>query len=169
MPRIPVYQDSPMNCILQTLDYFHVFKEKEASLVSNCMVCDCDACVEIGKLKLKAILHYGQVAFTKVKNIQKISGENVFLAHRLVKNSVPSNEYILLTEDFVDKYQSLNLNTNGFEEYTEHCEGIGPVRVVVKNFEEREIKGVELNFFQKLYRYMALFVYSIYRVRFGRL
>lgn len=152
----------------QTLEYFKAFQEKEASLISNCMVCDCDACVEIGKLKLKAILHFGEVAFTKVKKMQKISGENVILAHRLLKNSIPSNEYILLTSSFVEKCEALDLSSIEFQNYTERCEGIGPVNIVVKNFEEKDIIGVELNIIQKLYRYIALFIYSVYRVSLGR-
>ena len=54
----------------QTTSYFKSFRKKEALLLSDCQVCDCEACDDIGKLKLKAILHYGQVAFTKVKKMQ---------------------------------------------------------------------------------------------------
>jgi hypothetical protein len=65
--------------------------------------------------------------------------------------------------------QSINFNDEGFVSLTENCEGIGAVQIAVKSFEEEEIFIGELNVFQKAYRYIALFIYSIYRVSIGRL
>jgi hypothetical protein len=56
----------------------------------------------VGKLKLKAILHHGEAAFNKVRQFVKIGGEDVILAHRLLKNSVPGHEYVLLSQAFAD-------------------------------------------------------------------
>jgi len=153
----------------QTLNYFQTFREKEASLISDCQVCNCEACGKIGKLKLKAILHFGQVAFTKVKDIQKISGENVILSHRLLKNSVPSDEYILMTSAFAEKCQSLSYENNGFEQHTENCEGIGPVQVVVKSFKEKTMTAADLNLLHKLYRFLSLSTYTMFRMTIGRI
>ena len=129
----------------QTLQYFASFRDKEAMLVSDCQVCDCSACIEVGKLKLKAILHVGEAAFTKVRDIQKISGETVILAHRLLKNTIPSDEYILMTRTFADRCRTLLGGEEALVPHTEDCEGIGPVEVLVKNYEEQQLTPVKLN------------------------
>lgn len=55
-------------------------------------------------LGLKIILHYGEeVAFTKVGNKIKLFGEDLIIAHRLLKNKIRMDEYILLSEG-VTKY-----------------------------------------------------------------
>lgn len=153
----------------QTLQYFQTFRETEAALISDCQVCSCPACDEIGQLKLKCILHYGQAAFTKVKDIRKISGENVILAHRLLKNSIASNEYILMTKDFSQKTRGLDLEEQGFELCTEDCEGLGSVPVLVKSFEAAQFTPAELTAVQRLRKFLSIFSYTFPRVMFGKI
>ena len=113
--------------------YFMAFRKREAYLLRECGFCTCDACNKVGQLNLKAILHAGKAAFTSVRNNQKIAGVDVITAHRLLKNSIDSDEYILVTDSFwnmcklVDKIE--------FIEHTEHCEGVGPIHGWVKQFE----------------------------------
>lgn len=59
--------------------------------------CSCGACSSIVKLKLKFIIHIGQVKKIKIHNHEKLYGRNVIIAHRLLKNNIPEGEYILLT------------------------------------------------------------------------
>lgn len=123
--------------IYQQLEkYFLAFRTRETYLLRECGYCICEACNKVGELKLKAILHSGKAAFTKVHNIQKISGVDVITAHRLLKNSIPSDEYILVTNSFSDMCQSFD--KTDFEKHVEHCEGLGPVHVLVRNFESVE-------------------------------
>jgi hypothetical protein len=85
----------------QQLDtIFDAFRLREGELVSDCSLCVCQACRNVGKLHLKAVVHYGQALFTSVSGFRKIAGEDVILAHRLLKNSVPEREYVLETEAF---------------------------------------------------------------------
>jgi hypothetical protein len=154
--------------------YFLAFKAREAYLLRECGICVCDACNKVGELKLKAILHSGEAAFTKVHNIQKISGEDIIMAHRLLKNSIPSNEYILATASFFDRV-SQPFNTANFEKHCENCEGIGPVNVMVRNFEslETEHKVVsnwtKLKFFMKIERYMFTRLFGKKKLEFRNL
>ncbi|MDX1408618.1 MAG: DUF2652 domain-containing protein, partial [Saprospiraceae bacterium] len=156
------------NIYAQTLKYFASFQEKEAMLVSDCQICECSACLEVGKLKLKAILHAGKAAFTRVRDIRKISGEPVILAHRLLKNSIPSDEYIIMTRAFADRCTTLPDGEDALVPYTEQCEGIGPVEIMVRNFEEREITPVPLSRFQKFRKMMKLTYYTSPRVILGK-
>jgi len=56
-------------------------------------------------LGLKIILHYGmEIAAVPVGNHVKLMGEEVIVAHRLLKNKIKSEEYILLSQLLLDCY-----------------------------------------------------------------
>lgn len=78
-------------------------------------------------LRLRVLLHFGRAAFKRVGNFDEIAGEDVILIHRLLKNSVPAREYILMTKAF----HRLAGSPEGAEARIETAEGIGqvPVRV----------------------------------------
>lgn len=65
-------------------------------------ICPCKACREIRNLKLKFVAHHGPLDEMKVGRFVTVSGTEVIIAHRLLKNSVPSNEYLLLTEKLLN-------------------------------------------------------------------
>ncbi len=124
------------NIYLQLEKYLLAFHKREAYLLRECGYCICEACNSVGQLKIKAILNSGEAAFTKVLDIQKISGEDVIITHRLLKNSIASDEYILMTNSFLDRCQSFD--KTDFEKHVEHYEGLGPVHGLVRNFESVE-------------------------------
>lgn len=62
-------------------------------------------------LGLKIILHYGEeVAFTKVGNRIKLFGEDLIIAHRLLKNKIRMDEYILISEGLSNYYKKHDLD-----------------------------------------------------------
>jgi hypothetical protein len=63
-------------------------------------ICRCGACRTASSLTLKFIIHKGIVEKIKVKEHEKLHGPDVILAHRLLKNSIEDNEYILFTDGF---------------------------------------------------------------------
>jgi hypothetical protein len=65
---------------------------------SEFALCSCPSCQNVDQLKLKLVVHSGEAVPHKVANFSDLSGVDVILAHRLLKNSVPSNEYVLMTE-----------------------------------------------------------------------
>ena len=103
-------------------DAFHTALDK----VTSSNMCPCDSCGQAKNLRLKVVVHHGEVAMRKVQRFESPAGETVILAHRLLKNSIQASEYILLTDDF---YQLWG-NPNGIEftSGVEHCEGIGKVK-----------------------------------------
>ena len=143
---------------LQLEKYLLAFHSREAYLLRECGYCICEACNNVGQLKIKAILNSGEAAFTKVRDIQKISGEDVIISHRLLKNSVASDEYILVTNSFFDRCHSFDKTF--FEKHVEHYEGLEPVHGLVRNFESVEVEPEavspweKLKFFMKMERYM---------------
>ncbi|RKN83493.1 DUF2652 domain-containing protein [Ulvibacterium marinum] len=56
-------------------------------------------------LGLKIILHFGrEVAPVAIGKHIKLMGEDVIVAHRLLKNAVPIAEYILISEELLAQY-----------------------------------------------------------------
>jgi hypothetical protein len=79
------------------LRFFEVFS---AALVaeSESTFCPCSVCRNLDGLKLKIVVHSGEALFHTIDRFTDMSGVDVILAHRLLKNSVASDEYILMTE-----------------------------------------------------------------------
>jgi len=148
----------------QILQLFNAFKVKEAELISDCGLCVCDACATVDKLRLKAVVHHGEAVFSKVGQFQKVAGADVIQAHRLLKNSIEADEYILVTSAF-------NELADGFETLTPHprqerCEGIGPVDVVVyyPGYSPTDNLQIKRSVFQKLRTLMKLDLYLAKRM-----
>jgi len=112
----------------QVTAFFEAFHAKERALIA-CDTCRCEACNHIAELKLKAFLHVGEAAFKKIRQFEELAGEDVILIHRLLKNTVPAKEYILLTERFYEL--SGGIGEGPLEARTEEAEGLGPVGVRV--------------------------------------
>jgi len=93
-------------------------------------LCALNPCVMGAKdLRLKVVIHAGEVAIEHIHGFDKLFGMDVILAHRLLKNSVSSQEYVLMTEsayNWLGDFHQLEP-----ERQTEYCEGIGVVETVV--------------------------------------
>src|SRR5262249_40892457 len=79
------------------LTFFGAFSDK-LSLLSQSNTCTCNACAHINRLRLKVVVHSGEALFHQVFNFLELAGLDVIIVHRLLKNSVNSDQYLLLTE-----------------------------------------------------------------------
>lgn len=70
--------------------------------------CRCEDCKSLQRLTLKFIIHYGNLGSVIVKNCCKLFGLELIVAHRLLKNSIPHKEYILLSDAFMNHYTNHN-------------------------------------------------------------
>ena len=61
-------------------------------------VCRCDACAQTGNLQVKVVAHLGEAVQQTVRDRTSLAGVDVILVHRMLKNSVPVPEYLLMTE-----------------------------------------------------------------------
>lgn len=142
------------------------FRQREAELLSDCSVCECEACQQVGQLKIKVVLHRGEAAFTKLRQFTKVAGEDVILAHRLLKNTVPSDEYILMTAHFVQSCPSLR--ERPLQRRTEYAEGLGEVTVYVHDFEQRgAVAPVHLSLWGKVKAFIWIEGYLLKRLLIG--
>lgn len=79
------------------LSLFRSFREKLQEL-GDSTTCTCNACAHMEKLRLKIIIHSGEAVFYRVFNFFKPAGVDVITIHRLLKNTVNADQYLLLTE-----------------------------------------------------------------------
>lgn len=88
-------------------------------------ICTCDGCTQVGDLKLKFVVHAGEVAVQRVKSYNELAGIDVILVHRMLKNSVPIEEYVLMSGAVRDHAgEAIRAESLAIEE---EMEGIGRV------------------------------------------
>jgi hypothetical protein len=81
---------------------FHVEQERIGSLT----LCPCEACDQIGRLTVKTVAHLGEAAEQTIRGQTTLAGTDVILVHRMLKNSVPIVEYVLMTRPVFDRLRS---------------------------------------------------------------
>ena len=67
-------------------------------------ICPCGACSTATNLTLKFVVHAGDIAFIKVKDFRKPHGKDVVLVHRLLKNNIQEKEYLLITDQLMERW-----------------------------------------------------------------
>jgi len=119
----------PKQIVQRVNSSFERFNAKQQKLISSGEGgCPCEACCKIDRLKLKAILHHGEVAVKRIRHFEELAGKDVVIIHRLLKNTIDQKEYILITDNF---YQMSGDGIDSVPDIrTEHCEGIGNIKVV---------------------------------------
>ena len=124
----PLWDDVRREIGAKLLGFFDAFSDRLAELhASN--TCNCDACKYVDRLRLKAIVHSGRALFYSIGRFQELSGVDVILAHRLLKNSLESDQYVLLTEA---AYQDVEFPKQiDVAEGQETYENIGSVKTYV--------------------------------------
>lgn len=61
-------------------------------------------------LGIKIVAHYGKIGLAKIKGFIKLIGQDVIIAHRLLKNSTQADEYLLMTEQYASKFSQEELD-----------------------------------------------------------
>jgi Protein of unknown function (DUF2652) len=101
---------------------FHV---RQQGMVARNM-CSCDGCTQTGNLKVKFVAHLGAVATQRVKTLTRLAGLDVIVVHRMLKNTVPVPEYVLLSDPlFANADESLRGRARALEQ---EFEGLGRAR-----------------------------------------
>lgn len=68
-------------------------------LLEKNRICPCNACATAHHLQLKIVAHSGELQFIQVQGNRKPFGSQVIEAHRLLKNSVDSDNYALISKE----------------------------------------------------------------------
>lgn len=89
------------DALAQVATFFEVFAVSLQRISNARSHCNCEACANIESLQLKAFLDVGDIVVKQVRQFEEIAGEVVIRVHRMTKNSLPSHEYVLMTEAVV--------------------------------------------------------------------
>jgi len=143
------YRDSPLALGKKLIQLFNVFYTKLSEL-ENSTDCKCGGCSNIHQLKLKIIAHFGKATIDKIRTFQELSGVDVILAHRLLKNSIKEKCYLLMTDPL---FKQIALPPEGrLIESTEEDKDLGkiPIHVYFPILEKIAAKEVKPSYFNKL-------------------
>jgi Protein of unknown function (DUF2652) len=107
---------------------FRAFERERDDLMKR-PPCECDACTSISNLRLKQVVHAGDVAFEKIDRFEKLLGLDVIVVHRMLKNSVPAKEYLMLSDPAYSTFRGFYDQEP--EHRVEQYDDVGPVNTVV--------------------------------------
>jgi hypothetical protein len=139
--------------LLDTLDAAYFAFRRRQDAIDRATQCDCNACVLIPRLDLKFVAHHGAFGRQHVAGGEDLSGSDVILVHRLLKNHVAEvighAGYALYT-DAVIAAMGLDPARLRMRRQAEKVEGIGPVAGWVQDLhepwaEERERRRVKVS------------------------
>src|SRR5207253_2356091 len=81
---------------------------------------------QVANLKVKFVAHLGDVAPQRVKRLTRLAGFDVIFVHRMLKNSVPVREYVLMSEPLWERADE-RMRT-GARLLEQELEGVGRAR-----------------------------------------
>ena len=122
------------NAVAEHVVAMHLaFHARQQQMVAG-NLCNCDGCAQTGQLRVKFVAHVGEVATQKVKRSTKLAGIDVILVHRMLKNSVPVPEYLLMSEPvFQHSHERIRQHALGLEQ---EFEGLGRTQTYFVDLEK---------------------------------
>lgn len=84
------------------LKMHQAFHARQQWMVDRNM-CSCEACKKVGTLRVKFVAHLGEVATQTIRDRTKLVGIDVIAAHRMLKNAVPVDEYVLMSDSVYER------------------------------------------------------------------
>ena len=100
--------------------------------------CSCKACAKLPDLDLKFVVHHGEFVRRRGSGAEELTGADVIVAHRLLKNTLAQRGYVLLTDAAVAAL-GIDPAASGLREHVERYDDVGEVRCFVRDLEERRV------------------------------
>ena len=126
--------------LLDTIDAAYFAFRRRQDAIDRATQCDCNACVLIPRLDLKFVAHHGRFGRQHVAGGEELSGSDVILVHRLLKNRVVEelghHGYAFYT-DAVVAAMGVEPDALRMRRHAEEVEEIGPVDGWVQDLHER--------------------------------
>jgi hypothetical protein len=127
----PVADDTSL--LTAIVNTYVAFRRRQRA-ISVATSCGCDACRKIPDLELKVVAHRGSFVAHEVAGSNELTGRDVILAHRLLKNTVTEamglRGYALLTEAACGE-----LRADSLRPHAERYDDVGEVRTRVLDLE----------------------------------
>ena len=106
--------------------------------VRQASTCECRACVAMGELDFKFVVHYGEMVKHKMGGREELAGRDVILVHRLLKNSVSdkiSGRAYALYSDAAIRSMGVDPVAQGLIAHHETIDVIGDVKLWLRDLE----------------------------------
>lgn len=92
--------------LLDVIDTTYFAFRTRRRTIQQATTCECDACRLIPRLDLKFVVHHGRFVRSRIGGGEELTGSDVVVVHRLLKNSVVSDtglvSYAFLTEACIE-------------------------------------------------------------------
>jgi hypothetical protein len=88
---------SPGDWLTSAVEMYRAFHTRQQWMVAH-NLCICDACTQIVRLHVMFVAHVGDVVAQRIREHEKLVGVDVIAVHRMLKNTVPATEYILMSK-----------------------------------------------------------------------
>jgi uncharacterized membrane protein len=98
--------------------------------------CECDACQNTPNLDLKFFVHHGKYSLLDIGGREELSGTDVILIHRLLKNNVTVPAYALYTKAAVDEMGMSDYCDQEMQPHSESYEHIGDVPAYIQDMHQ---------------------------------
>lgn len=134
--------------LLAALDASYIGFVRRRRTIDVRTTCTCDACARISSLDLKLIAHHGSYVEHVVAGSSELVGQDVIVAHRLLKNDVPEQTGVkafALITDACAQAAAIDPSALGLLPYTGRYEDVGDVAGWVRDLGARwrEVEGRE--------------------------
>ncbi len=90
--------------LMNQVEKMYVKFHSHLKLYETQRICKCGACRTATNLTLKFIAHAGPLDFIQIKDQRKPYGKEVITAHRLMKNTITIDDYLLLSEGVYNQW-----------------------------------------------------------------
>lgn len=124
---------------------YRTFIQRREFIFAN-RTCDCRACHNIPSLDLKLFVHHGEYAVSKFLGKEELSGKDVIIAHRMMKNEVREktgiHAYALFSEAALDVLASPERKA-AMLPYAETYDHIGEVKMFICDLEKIKKSALE--------------------------
>lgn len=135
------------SALLDTLEASYFAFRRRLESIRRESSCDCNACILIPNLNLKFVAHYGTFVRERLFGVEELTGTDVVVAHRLLKNEVVDSKgvigYVLMTDALLQA-AALHPEPLGMVEHRQSYESIGEVVGWVHDLEPRWRRELEL-------------------------
>jgi hypothetical protein len=141
------------SALLDVIETSYFAFRRRLDAIKSATTCECNACILIPGLNLKFVAHFGSFVRERLYGVEELTGTDVIVAHRLLKNDVTSSlqvpAYALMTDALV-RAAGLDPSALNFVEHGQAYESIGEVKAWVHDLEaawrrEQETRRVRVS------------------------
>jgi hypothetical protein len=117
--------------------YINFYAELES--LKNRYADDFQKIISSSRLGLKIIIHSGKISSTDIGGRVKLIGSEVITAHKLLKNNVTYDDYVLMSDNFLNEFKegdiSLSFDWGAMENGSDEYDHLGLVSYKFVNLE----------------------------------